>query len=164
MTEHISAPVTADLVDAMTEAEKHLKNLDGSIGNRVNDKDHFGELAKTLEALVLAILSAQSSRTLLGDAPIGARFSVEPNGKLTSAVNDATAYLTGEARGNLTKGGLSQYESEGVQAARQRLVRLMGELSGSIRSFATWDMSRIQHRYGINAMIISAALVARNAH
>lgn len=154
-----AATVTADLLDVLRDVEAHVKNLDGA-GDRVNDRMHYESTARVLEKLVLAIRTVQANESLLFRTETGARFSTEPKSHVMTALNDAAAYLRRDAADLLAKESFSSYESEQTAIVRDKLTRLFGELVGSIRGFASHDLTGIQLQYGVHALVMMAATVA----
>lgn len=154
-----AAAVTADLLDVLVDTETHIKNLNGA-GDKVNDHMHFESTARVLEKLVLAIRTVQANESLLFRTETCARFSTEPKSHVMTALNDAAAYLRRDAAELIAKGSFSSYKGEQTGVVRDKLVRLFGELVGSIRGFASHDLTRIQLQHGVYALAMMAATVA----
>lgn len=157
-TSHAAA-VTADLLDVLRDVEAHVKNLN-ALGDRANDLDHFEPAARVLEKLVLAIRTVQANESLLFRTETCARFSTEPKSHVMTALNDAAAYLRRDAADLLARGSFSKYKSEQTATVRDKLVRLFSELTGSIRGYASHDLTRIQLQHGVHALAMMAATVA----
>lgn len=135
--------VTEQLTEAMVRTASMLRSFETPGTKKPNDRDHFFQAATQFEELVMAILAASSSLSLLSVRPIGARFEYRSDGDLCRKVGCAVSYLREEASEVLKAGGLSQFDTGNVATALTELKALYHLLLVGIKSQARVDMTAL---------------------
>ena len=151
-------PVTPNLASAMNRTSLVLGTI-ARKQTKLNDRASYHELANQLEDLVVNLLQASSSLSLIGVRPMGARFDFAPDTKLAAKANECVSYLRNDAT-NLLKGGgsFSQYESTHSDNALERIKGLYGLLTSAIVHQVRADLSVISDLSPARLVAVAASV------
>lgn len=155
----ITAPVTPELLAELIQTEKFLAQYKNR-GARLKDAEHYGAAAVQLEALTKAILTAQTSVSLLGLPAIGARFHVGAGTGLLQCLDRVTMYLTDTAAELLRKSNLSRVEDHNTTEVLNWLTELVSRITEDIRVVANNDLNSIRGK-GVELLVATADVVAK---
>lgn len=166
MADTMMTPVTPQLATELAATERVLNGLVREAaqarGRKLNDHDHFGDVADALETLVVTLLSATSAVPLLKRAALaGASFDFGAGTELAKRVTSAVAYLRDDASAALVR-PLSRYESINVDPAYARLKTLYSVATAAIKKQAIADLEAVKQR-GVEGLLNVASVLATAA-
>lgn len=134
--------VTPNLASAMNRTSAVLGVIERRT-KKLNDREAYPELANQLEDLVVNLLSASSSLSLIGVRPMGARFNFSPDSGLAASAAECVSYLRNDATSLLSAGNFSAYERSHTDAALSRIKNLYGRLTSAIVGQVHSDLTTI---------------------
>lgn len=155
----IMAQVTPELLAVLIDTEKFMAQYNDP-GARLKDAEHYGAAAVQLEALVTAIMIAQTRVALLGRSAIGARFHVGSGTGVMRSVDSATIYLSTTAGELLRKGNLSRYAKSHTTEVLNLMSELMDRLGEDVQIIANRDLRRIREK-SVELLMATADVVAK---
>lgn len=155
----ITAPVTPELLAVLIDTEKFIAQYNDKDA-RLKDAEHYGAAAVQLEALVTAIMVAQTRVTLLGRPVIGARFHAGVGMGVMRSVDSATVYLTTVAGDLLRKSNLSRYDKNHTTEVLSLMSELMGRFTEDVQIIANRDLGRIRGK-SVELLVTTAHVVAK---
>lgn len=114
-------------------------------GRGPNDGEHFGPLVKTLDDLIVAILTGMASSSMLDTPAPGPALNVSPGTQLMRCVDECSVYLKTVA-GPLVRdeNRLSVYKCDYVNAAHTHLNALFYLVMDGILEQARRDLESLQ--------------------
>lgn len=151
-------PVNDRLREELTATYRFLLNL---AKEKVNDRNHYKDVAEGLETLVLAALNCTGTQGLIyAQRKPGARMDLGAGTALARHVTESVAYLRDMASELISRDAFSQYESDHVNVALGYLKGLQGLILNSIIKAAEHDLDQLKDGDPHNLIRAAATLSA----